>query len=56
MTSVDALLILQFVVGLVGSVPNPDSADVNSDGEIDSLDALLILQLGVGLLDTLDCA
>lgn len=54
-TSIDALLLLQFVVSLLNSVPNPDGADVNSDGQINSLDALLILQVDAGLLDMLDC-
>lgn len=54
-TSTDALLILQFVVGLLNSVSNADSADVNSDGEVSSLDALLVLQSVAGLLDVLDC-
>lgn len=54
-TSVDALLILQLVVGLLDSLPNADSADVNSNGQIDSVDALVVLQLLVGLVDTLDC-
>ena len=55
-TSLDALLILQFVAGFLDSVPNPDSADVNSDGQTDSVDALGILQLTAGFVDTLNCA
>ena len=43
----DALLILQSVVGLIGTPPN---SDVNQDGTVNSLDAVLVLQRVVGLL------
>lgn len=48
--SLDALLILQFVAGLIGELPNPESADVNESDTIDSVDASLILQFEAGLL------
>lgn len=48
--SIDALLALQFVAGLIGSAPN---ADTNEDGSVNSIDALLILQLVAGLIDSL---
>jgi PKD repeat protein len=49
--SLDALLILQFSVGLISENDlAKDRADVNGDGGIDSLDALLILQKSVGLI------
>ena len=44
----DALLILQFVAGLISSVP--DISDLNGDGAIDPVDAALILQVDAGLV------
>ena len=44
-TSIDALLVLQFHAALIDSLPCQDVADVNGDGEIDSRDAMLILQV-----------
>ena len=46
----DALLVLQFEVGLLSSLPCPDLADVNRDGRIDSIDAGLIKQIDAGLI------
>lgn len=43
-TSIDALLILQFHAGLMLSLPCPENADVNEDSRVDSIDAALILQ------------
>ena len=52
-TSVDALLTLQYSAGLLEVLPNLSLADVNGDGSADSLDAALILQFVAGLLDGL---
>ena len=52
-SSLDALVLLQFSAGLVGSLPCLQNADVNGDGSIDSLDAVLILQFVAGLLGSL---
>jgi hypothetical protein len=51
--SLDALLLLQFVGGVIDSLPCQQNADVNGDGDIDALDAALILQYVAGLIDTL---
>ena len=48
--AVDAALVLQFVAGLLPSLPCPEAADVNSDGHTDTIDAALILQHGAGLV------
>ena len=48
--SIDALLILQFNAGLVGSLAN---ADANHDGMVNSLDAALVLQFAAGLIPSL---
>ena len=52
-SSLDALVLLQFSAGLVGSLPCLQNADVNGDGSINSLDAVLILQFVAGLLGSL---
>jgi hypothetical protein len=44
-------LVLQFSAGLLDSLANQDSADVNGDGAITSIDAALILQHTAGMLD-----
>lgn len=49
-TSIDALLILQYGAGLLDTLANLDNADVNEDGVISSIDAALILQQVAGLL------
>lgn len=49
-TSVDALLILQYEAGLLSVLPCPQNADVSGDGEISPVDALLILQHVAGLI------
>jgi hypothetical protein len=51
-TSVDALLVLQFVAALVPSIACEDNAELNGGG-IDSVDALLVLQYVAGLIDSL---
>ena len=43
--SLDALLILQFAVALVESLPCGDASDMNEDCALNALDAFLILQV-----------
>ena len=45
----DALLLLQYIAGVVPELPCQELADVNSDGTINVLDSLLILQFDAGL-------
>jgi hypothetical protein len=52
-SSVDALLVLQFTAGLVGSLPCQQNADVNRDGMVNAVDAQLILQNVAGLIPSL---
>ena len=52
-TSIDAALILQFIVGLTDSLPCETLADVNFNGSVDAIDATLILQFVAGLLGSL---
>ena len=47
---IDASLIFQLKAGLLSSLDNESSADVNNDGAITSVDGALILQLGAGLI------
>jgi hypothetical protein len=47
--SIDAALILQFVAGLIDSVPCAANADVDGNGSVNSVDAALILQIDAGL-------
>ena len=49
LTSLDALVILQYDAGLLTSLPSLEIADVNQDGSITSIDAALILQAVAGL-------
>ena len=51
--SIDALFILQYVAGLLPSLPNAPSADVNGRDGVNAIDAALILQLEAGLIDSL---
>ncbi len=51
--SIDALVILQYVAGLVQSLPCLNLADANHSGSVDSIDAALILQYGAGLISSL---
>ena len=51
--SIDGALVLQFVAGLLGSLPCWENADANLDGEVNSIDAQLILQFSAGLLPSL---
>ena len=52
-TSIDALVILQVLAGLLDFLSCEAFADVNVDGELTSVDALLILQFIAGLIDSL---
>ena len=56
--AVDAQLVLQYKAGLIATLPNLPSADVNNSGEVTSVDAALILQVSAGLipLGTLHCS
>jgi Tol biopolymer transport system component len=51
--SVDALFVLQFVAGLLDSLPDMGAADADGNGDITSVDAALILQHTAGLLPCL---
>jgi alpha-tubulin suppressor-like RCC1 family protein len=51
--SIDSLLVLQYIAGLVASLPCAAQADVNRDGTVSSIDAALILQYEAGLITTL---
>jgi hypothetical protein len=44
------LIVLQYVAGLRNTVPCPEAADVNNDGNIGAVDAALILQIDAGLI------
>ena len=48
---------LQLKAGLISSLPNESSGDVNSDGALTSVDAALLLQFTAGLIgeDALTC-
>ena len=48
-TSIDALLVLQYVAGLFGALPCAANADVNGSG-VSAIDAALILQFVAGLV------
>jgi hypothetical protein len=50
LNAVDAALTLQYVDGLVVSLPNFERADLNHDGVVNSIDAEIILQMVAGLL------
>ena len=52
-SAIDAVLVLQFIAGLLDTVPCDSAADVNHDGEVNALDATIILQAVAGLLDGL---
>jgi hypothetical protein len=52
LSSLDALLVLRYVLGLVDLTPAQiAAADVNGSGSVDSTDALMILRSVSGLLD-----
>ena len=56
-TSHDASMILQHIVGLISLNPNQIAiGDVTKDGTLSALDAALILQHCVGIIDELSCA
>jgi len=48
-TSLDALLVLQYVAGLIDELPCGGAADLNGDGAVTAVDAALILQIVAGL-------
>ena len=50
LTSVDAVLVLQFVARLLQTLPCPENGDIDEDGALTALDAALILQHSAGLL------
>ena len=52
--SLDALIVLQYSVGLSTDVKNFRAGDVNSDMLLNSIDALIILQISVGLINPED--
>jgi pimeloyl-ACP methyl ester carboxylesterase/photosystem II stability/assembly factor-like uncharacterized protein len=49
-SSIDALLVLQYAAGLIGSLRCQGNADVNSDGSVTAIDAALILQYDAGII------
>ena len=51
--SVDSLLILQLVAGLLNQLSCPQNADTNESGDIGPIDATLILQFVAGLIPQL---
>ena len=51
--AIDASIVLQFVAGLLFSVPCDDATDVNRDGATSAVDAALVLQYSAGLIDSL---
>lgn len=52
-TSVDAVLILQFSAALLTSLACAEFADANENSVIDAIDAALVLQFVAGLVDSL---
>jgi hypothetical protein len=52
-SSIDALLILQFDANLITSLANAPSADVNQNGAVNAIDAAVLLQFVAGLLTQL---
>jgi hypothetical protein len=52
-TSIDAVLVLQFTASLLGALSCQDAADANGNGSIDAIDASLILQLVAGFFESL---
>jgi len=48
--AVDAALLLFKIAGLLPNVPNPSNADVDGNGQLDSIDVLQILQVSAGLI------
>ena len=51
--SIDVVLVLQFIAGLIPEQPNTVKADVNEDGMVNAVDTALMLQFEAGLLDSL---
>jgi len=56
--AIDATLILQLSIGVIGSFASGSTGDVNNDGTTNAIDATLILQVAAGQLsaDGLTCA
>jgi hypothetical protein len=50
---VDAQILLQFIAGLIASLPCPQNADVNESGSTNASDAQLILQFNAGIIHNL---
>ena len=48
-TTVDALLLLQFIAGVAPTLECQQAGDANDDGSIDALDAAIMLQFDAGL-------
>ena len=51
--SLDTLLVLQFIAGLLPELPNGERADVNGDGMVNAVDTALMLQFEAGLIPSL---
>jgi alpha-tubulin suppressor-like RCC1 family protein len=51
--SIDSAVVLQFVAGLIGTLPCMGAADVNGDHLVNAVDAALILQYEAGLIHRL---
>ncbi|MCH7488742.1 MAG: hypothetical protein IIB23_03850 [Chloroflexi bacterium] len=51
--AIDAALVLQFIAGLLETLPCHDNADTNESGGVDAIDAVLILQFVAGLIGNL---
>lgn len=51
--SIDVVLVLQFIAGLISEQPNTVKADVNEDGMVNAVDTALMLQFEAGLIDSL---
>jgi hypothetical protein len=52
-SSIDALLVLQFDANLLTSLLNAPSGDVNQNGAVNAIDSALILQFVAGLIHQL---
>jgi hypothetical protein len=48
--SIDAAVVLQYVAGLVGTLPCVGLADANHNGSVNSIDSAVILQFVAGLI------
>jgi hypothetical protein len=52
-SSLDALLVLQFASDILDDLPCPPGGDADMNGTVNSIDAALILQFRAGLIDSL---